>query len=120
MRKRRYIGSKTLKALTAVYEAFEGLPIDDEINACERVQIAKDSVALHTLSEANCNGELSKYQESRERAIMERFKSFEQRHASNDYTFLFDGDPRGYVVKVVRRDGRFNSYGGPEHGMGIY
>lgn len=31
----------------------------------------------------------------------------------------FSGDPRGYCVKVIRKDGRYNTWGGADDGWGI-
>lgn len=32
---------------------------------------------------------------------------------------LVNGDPRGFVVKLILPSGSYNSWGGPEHGWGV-
>ncbi len=32
---------------------------------------------------------------------------------------LFGGDPRGHTVKLLMPDGRYDSWGGVEHGIGV-
>lgn len=56
------------------------------------------------------------YIEKRETQIEHRMKQLAD---SIGCQIKFGGDPRGYTVKVVLPDGRYNTWGGAEEGWGI-
>lgn len=119
------IGKKTQKEAMelkdAIYNNFDklGLPQDfsvwDNIRAIYRLkQLAKSHCRLQEL---NCNGELTKRQESRERNIEKEIAGLAKLF---NLTATFDGDPRGYTVKLhwPTKD-VYNTWGGAESGFGI-
>lgn len=82
------------------------------------VSLLRDSRAIARLAEAECNRGLSGREEAREEALRARIAAL----VSEGYDGLtprFGGDPRGYVVKLVCRDGEHNSWGGAEEGWGV-
>lgn len=82
------------------------------------VSLLWGSRALTRLAEAECNRGLSGREETREKALRARIAAL----VSEGYDGLtprFGGDPRGYVVKLVCRDGEYNTYGGAEEGWGV-
>jgi predicted RNA-binding protein Jag len=79
-------------------------------------RVWKLSRSYAKLQEARCNYELSSRQESRE-ANME--KEITAICEEMGFSVSFDGDPRGYTVKVKFPQENSNTWGGKQDGWGI-
>lgn len=85
-----------------------------ERNLCEIVQLAKFH---HSIQERRCNEELPQRAISREENIERKIKQLANQIG---LTVRFDGDPRGYTVKLFFPGGEtWNTWGGPENGYGV-
>ena len=71
---------------------------------------------LHRYAEAACNYGLTEQQEKRVASLEKRVAKLCQ---DMGLTVKFNGDPRGYAVKVQLPSGRYNTWGGAEDGWGI-
>jgi len=81
--------------------------------AVELLQLAD---RLQRYAEAACNYQLTETQEKRVATLEARVRAI-----CSDWGFRvkFNGDPRGYVVRLLLPDGSYNTWGGREEGWGI-
>ncbi len=68
------------------------------------------------LQEAQCNGPLTKRQETRERNIEATVRKLIADHLPG-VTARFQGDPRGYTVRLLLPSGAYNSWDGKTWGI---
>lgn len=68
------------------------------------------------LQEAECNYGLTPRQESRQKNIEQEISGICEELG---FRVRFDGDPRGYTVRIFFPTGEYNSWGGEEDGWGI-
>ena len=77
----------------------------------------------HRLQETACNESMNEIQQTMhnasERAIEKKIVTIVASMPSVLKGVHFGGDPRGYCVKLIRVDGRGNTWGGDEEGWGI-
>ena len=88
----------------------EGWPLAD-IRA-----VLRDAATLTRLAEQACNAEPTRQDIAREQSAERRVKDLAARYGA---TVKFNGDPRGYVVKLGLPSGKYNTWGGRESGYGI-
>ena len=110
------IGRKLAHEIDPKGEAF-GLNEQEILSRIHRL-----AVTYTRIQELWCNEEMSErrtaYLQRREAQIENRIKA----HAAKlpGVTVVkFDGDPRGYVVKLMLASGHYNTWGGTEEGWGI-
>ena len=90
---------------------------DNEV-ASDAAALKRKAESLSRLAVEACNRGLTEREERRVEAMQDRLASI----VINGYEGVrlrFGGDPRGYVVALVCRDGEHNSWGGAESGWGI-
>lgn len=80
------------------------------------IEIVRLAKSHHTLQEHACMGDLSPRQKNRERNIEDKIKLLAGRLR---LAVRFDGDPRGYTVKLFNSNGAYNTFGGLEHGYAV-
>lgn len=90
---------------------------DDEV-ASDATEIRRAAEHLSSLAEADCNRGLSGREEAKEARLREKVVALVA-EGYDGLTPRFGGDPRGYVVALVCRDGEHNSWGGAESGWGV-
>lgn len=88
----------------------EGWPLAD-IRA-----VLRNAATLTRYAEMACNIELTPGDIAREQAAERRVRALATRRGA---TVKFNGDPRGYVVKLGLPSGKYNTWGGRESGYGI-
>lgn len=71
---------------------------------------------LNRYNETECNYGLTPAQETRVMNLEKRVRAI--CHALG-ITVIFNGDPRGYAVKLHFASGAYNTWGGKEEGWGI-
>lgn len=71
---------------------------------------------LNRYNETSCNYGLTPAQEKRVANIEKRVTAL---CTSLGISAHFNGDPRGYAVKLALPDGSYNTWGGKEEGWGI-
>lgn len=77
------------------------------------------------LQETQCCRELTKAEERREETIMAKITELVRLHLPFVERVSFEGDPRGYTIKLIvpdpRHPGRnlYNTWGGSETGLGV-
>jgi len=71
------------------------------------VEIWRDATSLHMLAEKECNGEMTSWDEKRQKRIQDRIESALKPFGVVE--IRFNGDPRGSAVKVKFKGGE--SYG---------
>lgn len=77
------------------------------------VQLAKQH---HTMQERACNGEMTDAHETR---LLNIENEIAERAGALGLKAHFDGDPRGFTVKLHAANGAYNTWGGKETGYGI-
>jgi hypothetical protein len=90
---------------------------DSEV-ARDAAEIRRAAERLASLAEADCNRGLSAREEAKEGRLREQIAALVA-EGYDGMTARFGGDPRGYVVALVCRDGEHNSWGGAESGWGV-
>ena len=72
--------------------------------------------------QAGRNGEnlcnLANYEDKSD-LIAKRVKTLLKKYELDDVKFKVGGDPRGYCLKIMLPNGRYNSWGGKEEGWGF-
>ncbi len=99
---------------------------ENGFTAFEIEVLIRHAKALHHIAERQCSEEMSdeevtkvnKREANIEKQILEIVSIRNQRQGDR-VAVGFDGDPRGYVVKLHLPDGRYNTWGGKEVGWGI-
>lgn len=79
----------------------------------EVVRLAK---MHHTIQEHHCNGTCSPRNETKEANIEKKITGILAKYGLKA---RFDGDPRGYTVKILGPCKTYNTWGGPEYGYGV-
>jgi hypothetical protein len=113
------VNRKTLDELrTALYKAGHETPNLYERDFAEMLDsMISLARAHHKLAEAACNGDLTPHQVKREQTIEKTIAAIAQVF---NLTVHFDGDPRGFTVKLHAPNGTmYNTWGGAETGYGI-
>jgi len=90
---------------------------DNEV-ARDAAEIRRLSASLAAFAAGECNRSLSDREKAREERIGAKLTAL----VAEGYEGLalrLSGDPRGYVVSLVCRDGEYNSWGGAESGWGV-
>ena len=85
-------------------------------NAIAALRRHAERVAKH--AENECNREVSAHEQRRAQAHQEAVSALLAEHFEG-VRATFEGDPRGYVVKLHCRGGEYNTWGGVESGWGI-
>lgn len=80
--------------------------------------IARHAVTLHHYAEAACNRELSKAEERKVELLEARVRVLVAQ-LGEGFRVRFNGDPRGFAVKIQNPAGRYNTWGGAEDGWGV-
>ena len=75
--------------------------------------------ALERLDVLACNTRLTEHQEKRAQRWRERLQAYVSAHLFTADAVLFNGDPRGYAVKLLLPSGAYNTMGGREEGWGV-
>ncbi len=86
--------------------------------AQDAAEIRRDAETLSRLAVEDCNRGLNEREEKREERLRARIEA----RVAEGYDGIrcrFGGDPRGYVVALVCRDGEHNGWGGAESGWGV-
>ena len=73
--------------------------------------------ALQRINEADCNDGGNPKRASREKALQNKVLGIVETGWAFDVKF--NGDPRGYAVKILLPSGRYNTMGGREEGWGV-
>ena len=88
--------------------------------------IARNAATYGRIQEAWCSVEMSPQQtsgtERREKNLERRISELVEQLPTvkgEQITVKFGGDPRGYTVKLIMPDHRYNSWGGAEDGIGV-
>lgn len=92
------------------------LPQLHPANVTDVVNLFSIADRLHKYAETACNFSLTDRQEKRVDALEKRAIAHA---AALGVTLKFNGDPRGYAVKVMLPNGDYNTWGGKEEGWGI-
>lgn len=113
-RKMRF-GKKTIQEAETVKSKFN---LGEKFGLCldirEAVRLAKEH---HSIQEAKCCYEISTARITREKNIENRITTIAEQY---DLGVHFDGDPRGFTVKLHAKDNSvWNTWGGAETGYGI-
>jgi hypothetical protein len=88
--------------------------LSDREAVCDMVRLAK---AYHRIQEHDCNGTKTKRMETMERNLECRIEEIAVKYGLR---VVFEGDPRGYVVKLFSPlKNVYNTWGGVESGYGI-
>lgn len=93
----------------------------------EIVTLRNNAKRLHVIAERICSEEMSDETaasvERRETALEDEIRAVvakRNKRVGGFQVFVrFDGDPRGYVVKLELPDGSYNTWGGKEEGFCI-
>lgn len=78
--------------------------------------VIKDATTVQRLAVAECERELSEKEKRRDELAQARIKL---RLAAHGVGVKFNGDPRGYAVKLLFKSGLYNTWGGVEEGWGV-
>jgi hypothetical protein len=84
--------------------------------------ICRHATTHNRLQVIHCNRGLSKAEERKEEQIEARIKALVEELPHVDGKPIvpkFGGDPRGFTVKLVMPDGRYDTWGGAEDGFGV-
>jgi hypothetical protein len=79
-------------------------------------QLLKLSRQHLRLQEAKCNRPWTMSDETKETKLRERATAIIE---SWGFKALFTGDPRGYTLRILFPDGKYNTWGGVEDGYGV-
>lgn len=81
-------------------------------------QIIKHAKYHHSIQEHHCNGTVTPALETKEKTYEKRISEYAEKLGIKA---VFDGDPRGYTVKLHAKDGKgpYNTFGGQEAGYGV-
>lgn len=92
----------------------EGTGLPNVMDWCDKIM--KCARLARHYAVAACNYELSKRQISRGESNDSKIESLAK---VAGFKAITRGDPRGYVVKLLLKSGRYNTWGGAEHGFGV-
>lgn len=84
-------------------------------SATSAAMLLKLAARLAHYAETECNYGLTEGQKKRVAHLMERVRAL----LPPNVTASFNGDPRGYAVKLHFVSGAYNTWGGKEEGWGI-
>lgn len=88
------------------------------IHDAERIMRA--SATLTRLAEMQCSVEMSEREAKRvERQEATRAALVDRICAPYGFKAIHGGEPRGYIVKILFPDGKYNTWGGAEEGYGV-
>lgn len=100
-----------------INEEATGVGFGRVIIALRSAELIKLGNTLSNLAVADCNYGLSPRQETRRENIIKRISAIGKELG---VTFETNGDPRGYVLKLMTpKTGAYNSMGGASEGWGI-
>lgn len=74
------------------------------------------AAGYHRLAVEACNRQLTEREMARQAKLRESLEAWGWDFGA---TICCDGDPRGYVVKIMLPSGIYNTWGGAEEGWGV-
>lgn len=118
MSKVKKVNKKILDTLrVAMYKAGCDADLYNDDNIVRLDHLISLARKHHKLAEIYCNGDLTEAQEKRQETIERTISAYA---LCFNLTVKFDGDPRGFTVKLHAPKGNMsNTWGGAESGYGI-
>lgn len=106
--------TRFVATLYSAQPALSKRPAADVVRAVDAVITA--SASLQSLAVKDCNVGLTRRDENRKETLQATIAGHCKILGAKP---KFNGDPRGYVVKLILKTGSYNTFGGAEAGYGV-